>query len=331
MSLPEKFKVILVQGPGKEPTLEEVPLPKPGKNQVLVKVEFTPINPSDTMTIEGVYPVSAKPPHPVGFEGSGTIAALGEDLKVPHQVGDKVYMSGFGTFGQYLVTASESCSKIQEGISLEEASCHLVNPGTVICFARLVKKEGHKAAIHTAGSSALGRMMIRYFKHKGIKLINIVRRDEYIEELKKEGADYVLNSQAPDFEEKLKEISHKEEATIAFEAICGDLTGKVLRNQPDNSTIYVYGALAGGDCSGISAPDFIFKGKTITGFWMAKLMGELMKTGEIVEIVKEAHSLLPTILRSEIQKVFKIEQFKEALSFYKQHSSKGKVLFKPNS
>ena len=76
-----------------------------------------------------------------------------------------------------------------------------------MCMGHLVKKRGHKAAIHTAGSSALGRMFIRYFKEIGVKTINIVRRDGVIEELKNEGADYVLNSKAADFEEKLRDCA----------------------------------------------------------------------------------------------------------------------------
>lgn len=332
MSLPETYKVLCAQGYKKEPVIQEIPLSKPGKNQVLVKIEFSPINPSDVASIAGVYPVSAKVPHPVGYEASGTIAAIGEDLKVPHKVGDKVYVLQLGAFGQYVLTNSEDCILIKENISLEQAACHFVNPATVVSFGRIIEKGNHKAVIHTAGASALGKMLIRYLKQKGIKSINIVRKDEYIEDLKKEGADYVLNFQAPDFEERLKEIAQKEEATITFEAICGEWTGKILKCQPDNSTVYVYGAMQSRWIVNLGAPEFIFQGKTVTGFWLMNYMKQLGKIGKekVTELFEEAHSLLPTIFRSEIQKIYTLEEYKEALAFYSANSAKGKVLFKPN-
>jgi len=103
----------------------------------------------------------------------------------------------------------------------------------------LADRGGHKAAIHTAGSSALGRMLIRYFKAKNITLINIVRKQEFVEELEKEGADYVLNSQAADFEERSKEIVQKENATLALDAIGGDFTNNILKAQPAGSETLV--------------------------------------------------------------------------------------------
>ena len=247
MSLPEVYQALQGQALYQPPKVAEVPLTKPGPNQVLIKIAFAPINPSDIGTILGVYGESKdKVGRSVGLEGSGVVAAVGQDLKVPHKVGDRVHVTGPGTMAQYLLSNSESVYPVQQDdLPLEEAACHFVNPGTVAYMGAKIEQGGHKAAIHTAGSSALGKMLIKYLKPKGIKLINIVRRDEYIEELKKEGADFVLNSQAPDFEEKLKELANKEQATIAFDAIAGDLTGKIVSALPSESQVYVYGLLSG--------------------------------------------------------------------------------------
>jgi len=330
MSLPETFKALIIESKGQKPKITNVPLKKPGKNQALVKMEFAPMNPSDMMTIQGSYPVFVSPPHGVGMEGSGTIAAVGEDLKVPQKVGDKVHVSGLGTYAEYLLTDSENCTKIKEGLPMDLAACHIVNPMTVHYMAHLVQKGGHKAAIHTAGSSVLGRMIIRYFKHKGLKLINIVRRDEVIPELKEEGAEIILNSKNPDFEEKLKEVAEKEEATICFESIIGDMSGKVLSKMPNDSTMYIYGALSSNKVDNLGVEDFIFKGKTITGLWLKVYVKELVSKGELEKVRDEVHSLLPTILKSPIQKVFSLDQFFEGQEFNEKNSSKGKVLIKPN-
>jgi NADPH2:quinone reductase len=108
-------------------------------------------------------------------------------------------------------------------------------------------------------------MMIRLFKQRGIKTINTVRQDKYIDELKKEGADYVLNSESPDFETQLKEIAAREGATLGFDAINGDFTTKILNCQPPNSICYAYGALSENMKWTIAANKKFDDGKTIAG------------------------------------------------------------------
>jgi len=330
MSLPETYKAVSATENG-EAIILEVPLKKPTTDQVLVKVEYAPINPTDLAKIQGFFGKNNDYTKSFngaeGSEGSGIVVAVGENLKNPFKVGDRVHVNR-GSWGQYLLANSQDISHIlQEDLSLENAASHWINPATVYHMGCVAEKGGHKAAIHTAGSSALGRMLIRYFKHKGIKLINVVRREEYIEELKKEGADYVLNSQAADFEEKLKEIAEKENATIAFDAIGGDFLNKVLKAQPAGSLCLSYGALSGEDVKNVSIME-LFKGKTVGGLAMWDLVAEFTKKGEFQKLTDEVHSLLPNVFSSHVQRVFKLDDLKEAIEFYQANSSKGKILLK---
>ncbi len=330
MSLPQTFRILYpASAPGGQPRFEDIPFPTPGENEVVVKIEFAPLNPSDIGVMHGYGKYTNKEPYPVGQEGSGTVVSVGTNLKVPHKVGDRVHVADAGTYGQYIITNSDNVSPILGDLSFEEAASHYINPATVYLMGVRAEEGGHKAAIHTAGSSALGRMLIRYFKQKGIKLINIVRKDEYIEELKQEGADYVLNSQAPDFEAQLKELAEKENATIAFDAISGDFTGKVLAAQPNGSTCYVYGALDGVKVGGVTVTELI-KDKAVKGLIIFSYIEELRKKGQLAKFFDEVHSLLPTTFSSKIQKVYKMEDLQEALVCYKDNSSKGKILLKPN-
>ena len=327
MSLPETYKAVFPTE-NAEAVIKETPLKKPSADQVLVKVEYAPINPTDLIKIKGLL---GKPPGfyetASGSEGSGIVVAVGEDLKKPFKVGDRVHIN-HGSWGQYHLTNSENVSHIlQEDLSLEDAASHFVNPACVYHMGVVAERGGHKAAIHTVGASAVGRMLIRYFKHKGIKLINIVRREEYIEELKKEGADYVLNSQAPDFEERLKEIAEKENATIAFDAIGGDFANKVLKAQPAGSKYLIYGLLGGETIKNVSIME-LFKGKTIGALALRDLITELVQKGELQNVTDEIHSLLPNVFATHVQKVFELDHLKEALKFYEENSSKGKVLLK---
>ena len=326
MSLPETYKAI-VPDENKLPLYKEFPLPKPSANQVLIKVSFAPINPTDLMRMRGFYSLHTSL---IGSEGSGVVAAVGENLKVPYKVGDRVHITD-STWGQYMLANSEDISPIlQDDLSFEDAASHFVNPATVYYMGVLAERGNHKAAIHTAGASALGKMLIRHYEEKGIKLINIVRKEEQIEELLKEGADYVLNSQSPDFEAKLKELAEKENATIAFDAIAGDFTAKVMKCQPAKSHIYAYGALSGSPIlTGLNRVE-LMKGKVLKVLFVPNFMREVTEKGQALETTNAFHSLLPTTFKTNIHKIYNVEDIKEAIEYYEKNSSKGKILLKFN-
>lgn len=332
MSLPENYTALLVYGKKKDYTIQQVPLQKPSKNQILIKMGFAPLNPTEILAINGEYPLpTSSIPHRIGFEGSGTVVAVGEDLQRPFQVGDQVHVlvMELGTLGQYVLANSDKCRKVEHGLSLEEAASHFTNPATVGAMAHYTIKSGHKAVINTAGSSPLGRMLASLFKYKGIKVISVVRKDDFIEELKKDGTDYVLNSQSPDFEEQLKEIAHRENATLALDAVAGDLSAKVLRSQPEGSVIAIYGLLGGADLSSLNVKEFIFDGKTLTGFHVAKYLAKLQPE-EAAKVLDEVYELLPTVLKTTVQKVFELHEVGEALEFIEGNSSRGKTIVRLN-
>jgi len=332
-SLPETYKAVIGKRDGGRGELQDVPMQKPGKNEVLIKVEFAPINPSDMGTAMGFYPVYPPPnsipenvPTRVGLEGSGTIVAVGEDCIIKHELGTKVSFFTLGSWGQYIIVPSERCIPVQPGVSMEQAAC-IGNPATCIHLFDLTVKGGHKAAIQNAASSALGRMMIRYFKLKGVKLINIVRKNEYIDELLKEGADYVLNQEDEEFPIKLKEIAAKESATIAFDSIGGDMLGTILWCMPPESEIRLLGAFSMKPIQA-SIQDLLFEGKTIKGVWVTRFLQSL-KPDEAHKFFTEIASMIKDTLKSNIAKKFKLEDFQAALKAYKELSGKGKILLCP--
>ena len=330
MSLPKTFRALFPSLPvGSLPKVQQVPLVLPGKDQILVKMEYATINPVDEYIMLGYNKYLPQNPHPVGTEGSGTVVAIGTDLKISHKVGDKVHVTGFGSMADYYLAKSEDCSPILNNLSFEEASSHYINPATVYYMGVRAERGGHKAAVHTVGSSQLGKMLIRYFKLKGIKLINLVRRDEAIEELKKEGADYVLNMKWPDFEERLKEVCEKENATLAFDAVGGDLTNKILKCLQPKAECLVYGCMSSTDVHNINIME-LFKGKTVGALGMFDYAGERKEKGTFNEFLREINALLPVMFTTKVAKVFKLEEIEEALPCSQASGSKGKVLLKLN-
>ena len=323
------YRTIQVIKFGEPLAVKELPIPTPGKNQLLVKIAYAPINPSDISATKGFYDTGKQPPFTPGFEGSGVIVEVGPELLVQHKVGDRVSVIGVGTWGEYVLIDSYSAFPISQENSLEEAASHWVNPATAtLMIEEEVVKGNHKAVIHTAGASALGRMLIRYLKEIGVKSINIVRKDEYIKELQELGADYVLNSTAPDFEVTLKKIANEESATLCFEAVGGALFGKVVSAMPPKSHVLSYGALESGSISGVAVPDLLFNQKVLRGFWLTAL-AKSYNLKQLQELGAKCQLKLKTTLKSEINKIFKYEEVNEALEYYKKFASKGKILFHP--
>lgn len=221
----------------KTPTYGEVEGRDLAENEILVKVEAAPINPSDQYMAIGSYGVKKLfPPLPVGvgFEGSGTIVeaheTAGADL-----VGKKVVFfqdphnaSYQGTWRQYLILKKYEATVLPDDVNLDVVSGSFVNPVTVCGFVDLYQKGGHKAIIHDAACSALGKTLVKFAQKLSIPLINIVRRPEQVQILEELGAEYIVNSSSETFKEDLTALVQKLNATIFFDAIGGEITGQVL-------------------------------------------------------------------------------------------------------
>ncbi len=137
-----------------------------------------------------------------------------------------------------------NCITLDDDISFDQGSMSLVNPLTAIAMLQKAKSFGTSTVIHTAAASALGRMLNRYLPDNGVNIINIVRRKEQEELLRKEGANFVLNSTDKDFEEKLRNTAANLKAKLAYDAIGGEMTGILIKNMPKFSRVEVYGALS---------------------------------------------------------------------------------------
>jgi NADPH:quinone reductase len=332
-TLPESYKAVIAKRDGTRGEIRDVPLQKPGKNEILIKVIYAPINPSDVGTLQGFYPVyppgKAIPERTecgTGLEGCGVVVAVGEDCLVKHEVGTRVTFVMLGSWSQYIAVPSERAVPSESSLTDEEAACN-ANAITCVLMHRLAVSGGHKCIIQNAASSTLGRQVIKYFKLKGVKTINIVRKNEYIEELTNLGGDYVLNQEADTFGEKLLELAQKEQATLGFDCIGGDHLGNILYCMPPNSEVRLLGAFSGKPIvAGLQ--DLLFLNKTIKGFWVTKEI-ENFNADQFQEILKEVQPYMGGILKSETAKIYPLSEYMDALKNYKDFSSKGKILLKP--
>lgn len=314
-----------------EPSLElrEKEIPTPKENEVRIKIHASPINPSDLMFIRGLYGFKKKAPVSAGFEGSGTVDAIGENVKSlkPGMNVSCVAPQNDGTWAEYMITTEENCLPLVEGVSLDEGSSFFVNPMTAWAMVTKCKTEGHAAMVQTASASALGKMVVRLCKEKGIPLINVVRKKEQEEALLAIGAENILNSESPSFPKDLFKITKKLNATYAIDAVAGDTAKNLIECMPYGSKLVCYGALSEKTFP-VNAGIMLFQNKKIEGFWLSSWIYEI-GIEEFQKQAREAQSYLKTIFQTKINKRVPFAEFKEGLEFYKNHMTEGKVVFVP--
>jgi NADPH:quinone reductase-like Zn-dependent oxidoreductase len=240
-----------------EISLLEVPTPEPSADEVVVRVEASPINPSDLGLLVGAADmasakaagskdapiITARVPEaamramagrldesmPVGNEGAGVVIATGSSDAAKALMGKTVSMIGGAMYSQYRTVKASDCLALPAGTTAAEGASWFVNPFTALGMTETMRREGHKALVHTAAASNLGQMLNKICLKDGIGLVNIVRKAEQAEILRKIGAKYVVDSSSPTFMSDLTNALAETGATIAFDAIGGGkLPGQIL-------------------------------------------------------------------------------------------------------
>ena len=229
-------------------------VPTLGDDDVLIKVEASPINPSDlgllisfaadldsissqgsgedTVTTMGIHPGLMQSMKPridksmkVGNEGGGVIVDAGKNVK--NLIGKTVGVAGGAMYSQYRCLPAMSCLVMNEGTTSVEAASSFVNPLTALGFTETMKLENHTALVHTAAASNLGQMLVKICLADDIPLVNIVRKEEHVELLKKLGAKYICNTSDENFMKNLIECLVETGATLGFDATGGGNEGKL--------------------------------------------------------------------------------------------------------
>jgi len=232
-----------------EVSLVEVEFPVPGPEEVLVRVDATPINPSDLALLVGpadpaTFRGSGTPERPVltadipaaamkmvagrlneslpvGNEGAGVVVAAGSSEAAQALLGRTVGMVGGEMYAQYRCIHVQQCLPLEEGTSAAEGASCFVNPLTALGMVETMRREGHKALVHTAAASNLGQMLNRVCIADGIDLVNIVRKPEQEKILRDLGTKYIVNSSSDSFMDELTAALKATGATLAFDATGG--------------------------------------------------------------------------------------------------------------
>jgi NADPH:quinone reductase-like Zn-dependent oxidoreductase len=309
-----------------ERTIEQL---KP--DEVLIQMEAAPCNPSDIAFITGGYNIRKALPAVPGFEGAGKVVASGENARELEgkRVSCFTQSESSGTWSEYFVAEARDCIILKEGMDMEQAACFSINPLTAYGLFELAKIKKCEAIIQNASGGQVAEFIRVLAQKEGIQVINIVRKEDHVEELFQKGVEFVLNSTSENFEEKVRQTAHDLNATIAFDAVGGEQTGVIYNNLPNGSEIVVYGGLSGLECAGIDTLEVIFKNKIIKGFnlndWIKQKSRE-----EFLKITDKLQDMfIAGKIKTQIQGSYGLEDVVNGIRSYIKSMSKGKILFKP--
>jgi NADPH:quinone reductase-like Zn-dependent oxidoreductase len=328
-TIPKEMRAVCLKADGGL-QVKTVPVPVPGAGQVLVKISAAPVNPSDMARIKHL-PETEKSSFIAGIEGSGVVVASGKGLIPSLWKGKRVACSSAysysGTWAEYMVTPAMSCIPLPDEISDEQGSMLLVNPLTAVAFIEIAKKNGHEAIINTAAASALGRMLEYLSEKAGLPLIQIVRNEEQAKKLIKAGAKYVLNSNAPDFESTLKQRAGDLNATLALDAIGGEMTRILLDAVPFGGNVVVYGNLSGENPQS-NHRALVGDNKSISGFYLVNWLKEQGILTTLNSIYK-ARKLIRNHVTITVREKKPLEEAEQAITQYLESMTSGKILLVP--
>ena len=324
----------------------DVPLRPLKSGEVLVRVEKTVINPADLSNLKGTYgnkneKDSYQPKDknekeeknegaPLGSEGSGVVVASGGGLLAWRVMGKRVgFVTQGGAWSEYVILDATRVIDIGNASFSEGASC-FVNPLTTIAFLEIALSRGEKSLVHTAAASALGKMLIKNGKRKGIDVICVVRSQSQVEACKEAGAVNIVNSSDEDWVKQLRDICEKNKTRLAFDAISGPMTGNLLYALCDGGEVQVYGGLSELPANNVSTRDLIFKKKSVTGFWLVQYMKSKWTLG-LLQWTWEVTAQLTGDFKTDYAKDFPLSEIHEALLSYSKDMSSGKILLSCSS
>ncbi len=331
MNTPAKMKALVLHGFGPEVQknlrLEERPVLTPRAGEVLVKLAAAPIQPADLGFLFGAY---AQQPLPIvaGFEGAGQVVAAGESAAARALSGKRVAVfavQGGGTWAEYTTVPASHAFVLPDALDDLQGAMGAINPLTAHCLVARARQAGSKTLVQNAAGSRLAPMVRKLARAAGLEVIDIVRRPEQAEELRRAGCKHVLCSSDATHEAELRRTATELGATIAFDAVAGDATGALLSAMPPGSTVVVYGFLSLKQPV-VQAQPLVFGDVRLEGFWLVTWLARASPAA--IAAAWADGSSLAAELRDAVGPTFALEALGAALGHAFRMATGGKALFR---
>src|ERR1700736_3841148 len=270
--------------------LQYVDIPEPdapGPNQVLIGVEFSPINPNGLMVAQGIYAFRPPLPAVIGNEGVGRVLAIRPGVESV-KVGDRVLAPpGSFTWRERIVVSAGGLSALPPDADPRQLAMLGINPPTAaLLLSEYVDLKPGDWVVQNSANSGVGRWVIAFAKMRGLKTVSIVRRPELVAELKAIGGDVVVVD-SPDVSERIKAAAGQAELHLALDGVSGPAAGVLAATLSPRGTLVSFAAMSGGAMS-ISPPGVIFQPLTLRGFWL----GHPESTAKLAPAVVQAATMI---------------------------------------
>lgn len=302
--------------------------PVPGAGEVLLELIAAPINPSDVLTITGQYGLLPPLPAIGGNEGIGRVAALGEGV-TDLAVGDRVLMPvGAGSWVSHVVASAAALMRMPaEGDAMQLAMLTVNPPTASLLLSEFVSLSAGDWVIQNAANSGVGEYIIQLAKARGLRTVNVVRRDDAAPALEAIGADVVLVD-GPDLAARVAAATGGAKVRLALDAVGGSATDRLAQSVAVGGTVVNYGAMSGEACK-VAPGSFVFRNVTLRGFWLA-----FWFRASTVEQQRALYGdLAQRIARGElsvrVHRTFPLAQVAQAVEVAASGGRDGKVLLVP--
>jgi len=310
--------------------IRDVPVAEPGFRQVRVRMLAAAINPSDMLTIEGRYGTLPNLPATPGYEGVGIVEATGGGIVGWLRKGKRcaVIKAGGGTWQESCVVPAKHVVPVADGVPDEQACMFFVNPITAVVMVRSVLNVAKgEWLLQSAAGSALGHMVIRLGKLDGFKTINVVRRREQVDELKKYGGDVCLCEADGPIEKQVLDATGGQGVKYAIDPVGGATGTGVVRSLGTGGQALLFGLLSGQPVE-VDPRLMITGSKRVAGFWLSDWI-QRQGVVTMLRTFKQVNALLRDgTFKTDIAATYPMEQVREAARHVQGAARGGKVILR---
>ncbi|MBS1177125.1 MAG: zinc-binding dehydrogenase family protein [Proteobacteria bacterium] len=318
------------RGPVPQASIECVEFADPvlGEGQVLLQVLAAPINPSDVLTLTGEY--GRLPPLPAigGNEGVGKVVAHGPGVSTP-PLGQTVLLPiGLGSWATHVVADAARLMPLPNDADPLQLAMMTVNPPTAsLLLSEFVDLQPGEWVIQNAANSGVGEYLVQLARRRGLKTVNVVRRDSAVAAVQAAGGDVVLVD-GPDLGRRVAAATGQETIRLAIDAIGGQATNRLAGCVGEGGTLVNYGMLSGEDCV-VSPRAFVFRDVSLRGFWLALWFRKATPPQQMAMFGEIGKLIATGQLKARIQATYDLPQIKQAVAAAAAGERDGKILIVP--
>ena len=306
----------------------EFTLPPLTEGQALIKVLAAPINPSDVLTLTGAYGMLPPLPAVGGNEGVGVVAALGPGVTFP-AVGQTVLLPvGSGTWSTHLVAEAKKLMPLPNDADPLQMAMMTVNPPTAhLMLKEFVDLQPGDWVIQNVANSGVGEYLIQLAKIRGLKTVNIVRRDSAVAAVKAIGGDVVLVD-GTDLAKRVAAATDSAKIRLGIDAVGGKSTDNIAMCLTEGGVLVNYGMMSGEPCT-VSPSSFVFRDIALRGFWLALWFRKATPPQQMAVFGELAKLIANGKLKARVHATYDIGQIKEAVAATAAGERDGKILIVP--